>query len=508
MTILPVPTYLVPASALDAFSGAPSGKLTAQLIRSEDDSAFDLLDTFDEDLRQRGMCLPQVGDQLILWTSDGVMITQSDVASPARFVAHLPSGAVREALGCVPALRSLVPLGQGRWSTAHIAVVDEEEKTQARAKFHVLTTETGQGVAIAQLQRLRGYDKAFDQLQNDLVSAGCVPLVDAHPLEALFPDHQPYVAKPELSLAHDATAFETANAIIGAYLPVARRNEQGVIDDIDVEYLHDYRIALRKIRSVTSLFKGVYSEKQTEKLKLRFSNLMAPTGRLRDLDVYLLERDFFFDLLPESLHGGLERMFEMFAAERAEALRKLSKHLKSKSYEAEITKLIHLFDTPKKLHTGPAADEPAHDFASALIWKRYRKICKIAAGIDDQTEDEEVHELRIQCKKLRYLMEFFQPAFPKKEFKSLIKPLKKLQDNLGLFNDYSVQQESLKDFLDGLGAGDHVGNMQLAQSVGALIAVLHQRQLDERQKVVESFTTFNSPETQTTFRDLFHGGEG
>lgn len=63
--------YLVPASALDAFSGAQSGKLTARLMRSEDDSAFDLLDTFDEDLRQRGMCLLQVCAELVLWTSDG-----------------------------------------------------------------------------------------------------------------------------------------------------------------------------------------------------------------------------------------------------------------------------------------------------------------------------------------------------------------------------------------------------------------------------------------------------
>ena len=508
MTILPVPTYLASASALDAFSGAPSGKLTAQLTRNEDYSAFALLDTFDEDLRQRGMCLLQVGAELILWTADGAMLGQSDVGAPARFVADLPSGPVKDALGCVPALRSLVPLGQGRLSSAQLALVDDEEKTQARAKFHVLAAEVGQGVAIAQLQRLRGYDKAFEQLQNDLTLAGALPLTEAHPLKALFPDHQPYVAKPKLDLAEDATAFETANAIIGAYLSVARRNEQGVIDDIDVEYLHDYRIALRKIRSVISLFKGVYSDKQTEKLKKRFSDLMAPTGRLRDLDVYLLERDFFYDLLPETLHGGLDRMFEIFSTERENELQKLSKHLKSKGYETEITKLIHLFDTPKKLHAGPAAEEPAHDFASALIWKRYRKICKIAAGIDDQTEDEDVHELRIQCKKLRYLMEFFQPAFPKNEFKSLIKPLKKLQDNLGLFNDYSVQQESLKDFLSGLKADDHVANMQLAQSVGALIAVLHQRQLTERQKVVESFAAFNSPETQATFRDLFHGGKG
>ncbi|NVO25302.1 CHAD domain-containing protein [Donghicola mangrovi] len=503
-----VPIFLVPAEALTAFAGATTGKLTKHMTRSEEDMPFALLDTFDETLRQSGMCLLQAGGELTLWTADGEVLTQTGVDQPAGFVADLAEGPVKLALACVPELRSLIPLAQGRLQTAQLALLDKEGKTQARARFHILTPDLGHRIAIAQLQGLRGYDKAFAQLQADLLGAGAVPYADRHPLIALLPEHAPYVAKPDLELEADATVFDTANAIIAAYLPVARQNEQGVVDDIDVEFLHDYRIALRKIRSVVSLFKGVYSDKQTERLKQRFSDLMAPTGRLRDLDVYLLERDFFFDLVPQSLHGGLERMFDMFAAERTVAHQKLAKHLKSKGYATEITKLVSLFEAPKRLHRGPDADSQAHDFASALIWKRYRKICKIAEAIDDQTEDEEVHELRIHCKKLRYLMEFFAPAFPAEEFKSLIKPLKKLQDNLGLFNDYSVQQDSLRAFLDGLGTDDHAGNMQLAQSVGALIAVLHQRQLGERQKVVESFQSFNSPETQQTFRDLFHGGEG
>jgi ABC-type methionine transport system ATPase subunit len=59
----------------------------------------------------------------------------------------------------------------------------------------------------------------------------------------------------------------------------------------------------------------------------------------------------------------------------------------------------------------------------------------------------------------------------------------------------------------GLDHGDQAGNLELAQSVGALVAVLHQRQLEERGKVVDSFAHFNSAGTQKTFRDLFHGGK-
>src|SRR5690606_17893965 len=133
----------------------------------------------------------------------------------------------------------------------------------------------------------------------------------------------------------------------------------------------------------------------------------------------------------------------------------------------------------------------------------YRKVCKIAATIRPETEDAHIHELRIHCKKLRYLMEFFTPIFPKAPFDALLKRLKRLQDNLGLFNDYSVQQQSLQTFLQELPSSGGRINMEVAQSVGALIAVLHKRQLEERAKVVKSFTNFNSPTTQLTFSTLF-----
>ncbi|UWQ61960.1 hypothetical protein K3723_14005 [Leisingera caerulea] len=47
--------------------------------------------------------------------------------------------------------------------------------------------------------------------------------------------------------------------------------------------------------------------------------------------------------------------------------------------------------------------------------------------------------------------------------------------------------------------------LEAAQSIGALIVVLHQRQLAERARVVDSFHAFNSMQTQERFRALFHG---
>lgn len=498
--------FLMPTEAVDDLSAAPVGKLTPVLRQEEETASFTLYDTFDQTLRNGRRVLIAIDDRLELWDSDGATLSQPGERS-CTFVADMADGPVKHALSNLPALRSLMAVGTGQLRLSEIALVDDEEKTQARASLRLLSADGAGSVAVAALQGLRGYDKALSKLADRVADCAGVPLREGDLYARLFPTHRPYVAKPDIGISRDEASFDAASDIIAAYLPVARQNETGIIEDIDTEFLHDYRIALRKIRSVLSLFKGVYSEDQTRDLKARFSALMAPTGQLRDLDVYLLDRGGFYDLLPDSLHRGLDRMFDMFAEERQDTHKALSRHLRSKAYDREIDKLAKLFDSRKKLQRGPNADLPAYDFACKLIWKRYRKICKVAAGLDADSADEEVHQLRIHCKKLRYLMEFFGPVFPESDFKKLIKPLKRLQDNLGLFNDSSVQQESLQAFVAGLDHGDQAGNLELAQSVGALVAVLHQRQLEERGKVVDSFAHFNSDGTQQTFRDLFHGGK-
>lgn len=497
---------LVPVEAIDDLCASPVGKLTAVLTQAEETAAFTLYDTFDQSLGRARRVLIEFDDRLELWEPDGATLSQPAEYS-GKFVSEMSDGPVKDALSDLPALRRLMAICTGQMRLSELALMDDEEKTQARAGLCMLYADDGGSAAIATLQGLRGYDKALAQLADRTRTCRGTPLGDGNFHARLLPDQALYVAKPDVGVGKTEKTFDAATDIIAAYIPVARANETGIISDIDTEFLHDYRIALRKIRSVLSLFKGVYDEDQTQQLKARFSALMAPTGRLRDLDVYLLEKGDFYELVPESLHGGLDRMFAMFAEERQETQKSLSSHLCSKSYQAEIGKLARLFDSGKRLKRGPHADLPAYDFACKMIWKRYRKICKIAACINADTEDDEVHELRIHCKKLRYLMEFFGPVFAKSAFKSLIKPLKRLQDNLGLFNDYSVQQDSLRAFLTELETQNRAEGLEIAQSAGALIAVLHQRQLAERAKVVESFARFNSRETQKTFRDLFHGGK-
>lgn len=500
--------FHLPAEAMEALTTVPAGKLAPCLDPPGRPLPFVLLDCFDQSLRRSGRLLIEAGDRLELLTADGRILTQA-ARRKGGFVADLAEGPVKAALADLSPLRALLPLGTGEMRPATLSLVDDEGKTRARALLRLLTGTGGKETVVATLSGLRGYDKALDRLRAHLVACGGLGLAEGGLYRRLFVGHRPYQPKPAIAIGRKDRAIDVASDIIAAHIPVARANEPGIIADLDSEFLHDYRIALRKIRSVLSLFKGVYDPAQTDALKARFAALMAPTGRLRDLDVYLLERHRYEALLPEAMHGGLDRMFALFRQERHAAQAQLADHLRGTAYRAEIADLARLFETRKALRPGPNAARGAHDLACELIWKRYRKICRIAAELGPETPDGDIHALRIHCKKLRYLMEFFAPAFSEGRFAELIKPLKRLQDRLGLFNDFSVQQVSLRAFLAGLDKVPEAERLEIAQSAGALIMVLHQRQLEERDKVAGSFARFNSAKTQRLFRDLFRdGGEG
>lgn len=493
-------TYYMPASRLTDLDGDGAGEFRARIEWEEKAASFSILDCFEHSLRRSRRLLLSIDGQLELLTAEGSILRQA-AQRDLRFVPDMEQGAVKDALAELSPLRALLPIASGEIRTGMLALIDDEGKTCARAVLKRLEPVDGNAVALLAPRGLRGYDQALYSLTALVRSHGAAPLTAGNLYSMIDHTNGHFVTRPSVEIGRDDTAFDAATRLIAAYLSAARANEAGIAEDIDTEFLHDYRIALRKIRSVLSLFRDVYDASQTLELKTRFSALMAPSGPLRDLDVYLLEQQSFYDLVPDAMHGGLDAMFALIRLRRADEHRRLAAHLQTRAYEKEIKALSKLFSKKRKLLPGANASRSSHDLARELIWRRYRKIRRIASGLTADTPDAEVHRLRIECKKLRYLMEFFAPVFPEEPFQELLKPLKRLQDALGLFNDRSVQQHNLQAFVKSL--GDEPRRLEIAQSAGALITVLHQHQIALRDKILDAFARFNSDRTHRTFRVLF-----
>ncbi|MGB3221516.1 MAG: CHAD domain-containing protein [Desulforhopalus sp.] len=502
-------TYFLP-SALNQkklLKKFPSDRQYSLSLEKTEEWQGELLDTFEEKMLSNGKMLFQVEERLICFDLKSGQLIDQVLPETWSFSTDLPEGPVTSMLKEITLLRAFLPVAKLELLLQHGTLLDDERKT--RARLHNLTLSCGgKTVCVGSTQHLRGYDQAHADLCQSLKIIGAALCRDVGQVyDSLKVKREKYTSKPVVTLNPDAPVKESAQTIINAFLKISRRNEKGIIADCDTEFLHDYRVSLRKVRSVLSLFKGVYAPEDTDRLKQDFASLMQKTNSLRDLDVYLLNKKKYFELVPEDTHEGLEILFNYFAEERKKEQKRVSQIIKSKTYLKEIGRLQKLFAEGASLVAGPKGEEKSLAFACKSILKRYDKVCKIARSIDDETEDETVHQLRINCKKLRYLIEFFAPIFPEDEIKSLIKSLKVLQDNLGNFNDYSVQQEFLRQVLNEKMGGFGGAELKVAESVGALTAMLNRLQQKERRQVMKNFALFDSSETRATLVKLFNTEE-
>ena len=140
--------------------------------------------------------------------------------------------------------------------------------------------------------------------------------------------------------------------------------------------------------------------------------------------------------------------------------------------------------------------------ARKVICKRNQKVLEFGENMLITSSDEQLHQLRIAGKKLRYLLEFFNSLFPQTEMKILIKRLKKLQDNLGDYHDLAVHQEMLEEFKESLiikGSEEK----ETILTLEVLITKLNEKQKLLKQDFIETFHIYSAPEIQKIFHDLF-----
>ncbi|MEY8840366.1 CHAD domain-containing protein, partial [Cribrihabitans sp. XS_ASV171] len=157
----------------------------------------------------------------MLFSAGGEVLVQ-DAARAGAFVADMSPGPVRDALSDISPLRALLEIASGTATTQQAALLDDEEKTQARAVIRVLSAE-GAEVTLISVEHMRGYDKAYDALLAMLAAQGARAEKETI-AERLAPEREAYVSKPAVPLGGDQSAHDVAVAIIRAYLSVARRN--------------------------------------------------------------------------------------------------------------------------------------------------------------------------------------------------------------------------------------------------------------------------------------------
>lgn len=469
-------------------------------------TACTFYDTFEWGLWFSGHLLYNDGHEYLLqaftngWPE---AIACTEQGGGRRFWYEFSSKPMRRRLRAYLGLRGLAEVASGIFVTQHCELRNESGKIVCRIEWNCVADEAGKEACFTSCKvlPLRGYEEEALQVASRLAELGTTPS-GAGPISLLLQraGNRPhvYTLKPSFGISFDTPARDAVGRILTTILSIAERNRAGIIADLDTEFLHDYRICLRKARSLLGLVKDVYPAGETERFRNQLGELARVTNRLRDLDVYALTYYNHLENLPAPLHKGLDRIFSTFSAERKREQRRISTHLQHQGGCSPLNGIIAEISNVSEHGDSVAAFQKIGPLIFKGILKRYRKIKAIAGTVTPETSDETLHQLRIECKKLRYLMEFFNELLPPDESQQLQRQLRRLQGALGDFNDSSVQQEFLLGWWH-----KHQAATDSSLAMGGLLTLLHQRRKESRLQIDKMLKEFTDSTTSATFKRLF-----
>jgi CHAD domain-containing protein len=474
------------------------------------------LDTFDWEVFRSGAELTAERRrdrlELRLTTAQEVASCRLDGPSLPAFLGEVPDGRVREALSTAVTVRRLLPVAETRIDAESLAILDGRRKTIVRVVFESRTAVAGGGepevpiVARLRVLPVKGYESDSDSVLRALAGISGVEPDDRGELAVLLAlrGRRPgdYSSKLDIALEPSAPARLAVREILRTLFAIMRANEDGMRRALDPEFLHDFRVSVRRTRTALGQLRRILPQASVDRFRRDFSWLGAATGPCRDLDVYLLKMGDYRRLLPPSVGRELAPL-ENYLRERLEIERaQLVQTLETERYESLLVAWQVFLDGEDGLHDDDSrADWPVRQVATADIRRAWRRALKRGGRIDDSSPGETLHRLRIDCKKLRYLLEFFRRLAPAEEVAAAIGALKKLQDNLGDFNDYVVQQEMLGRLAMEMSARRAAPPATL-MALGRLTARLEDGERDERRKFRKRFRAFASEDALRVFERL------
>ncbi len=453
---------------------------------------------FNQPVRLRSR---QAASSTLRLTKAALVIAESKLKQVPAFGKELDPGVIRDTLEPLLEMRALLPVCTLDVELYHLNIINKDQKIILR----LLIEEYAQITNRVVLQPVKGYDKAAEQLVDlfsalGLCSTDKPVLSAALQLEGRKPND--YSSKLNLNLDPDMRADIAGRYIYSHLLKAIKVNEPGTIADTDSEFLHDFRVAVRRTRAGLSQIKHILPASRSAYFADFFSWLGQITGPTRDLDVYLLNFEHYKSSLPESIREDLDPLYDFLWVKQQQAQKALAKKLRSPKYLSSLSEWEQfLNESSFKEPPEQNAKMTIKELADLRIWKIFTRVLQEGESITHLSPAESLHDLRKSCKKLRYLMEFFQSLYPEEQIKQLIKILKGLQEVLGDFQDYAVQELNLKLFSEEMMAHNTPVNTFLA--MGVLIQDLDAHRCRARKDFASKFEDFKQEHNRSAFKLLF-----
>ena len=313
-------------------------------------------------------------------------------------------------------------------SLAHWQFSDPFDRTGGRELSVIaLGSEGGSAIDRDYLTGLLGDRLGCKEIERSILEEGLSALDLPLPGAAI---------PPEFRIEATDSVCSAGRKTLQGQLYKLKANLPGALLDLDPEYLHDARVAIRRLRFALKLYAGLFPEGEADRIREGLASAGRKLGEIRDLDVLLSRLPAQLGLI-ESSKPFQDHLVGYFVGKRARLLSGLRESLATPVFEGLITAAIPQGDAVKE---GEEATITA--FAESRIKKTQKRLSLWADRPASGFSASDLHALRILCKKLRYTLEFFLSLGGDQIGRS-VKDCIELQDALGAYHDAMVAVGSL-----------------------------------------------------------------
>lgn len=237
-------------------------------------------------------------------------------------------------------------------------------------------------------------------------------------------------------LLHAATPT-AVRRIACRFLAEARRARKRLEAKNDDEALHDFRVALRRLRSTLQIYRPMVDARMVpRKWRRRLKRLARTTGAARDAEVglaWLLRRR---EYMTEAERAACNGLVVDWKVRRDEAYAEVRRTV-HKEFAPLAARLSEAFAA----RTGRATTPPLAPTVATLLREQIAVLAAELRGVASITDAGTIHAARVEAKRLRYLLEPLVAEVP--NGKALLKSLKKFQNDFGELCDRQMLREEL-----------------------------------------------------------------
>lgn len=252
----------------------------------------------------------------------------------------------------------------------------------------------------------------------------------------------PLVKAQPAALDGGMSTIVAFRAVALACLSHLQGNEQGVRESDAPEFIHQARVAIRRLRSAIRVWRPLLPADFVARFDPRWRALASTLGEARNWDVFLSETlPPLSDAFPaHPATGTLSRQAQRHSTRSRKTARAA---LKSTDY----SRLLLEF-TAATLALPESETPPLKAFTRNCLKKRAKRVAALSTDARNAGATAR-HRLRVALKRLRYALEFFAPLFPGHRLQSYHLATTRLQDLLGRMNDLEVASQLTSAALPG-----------------------------------------------------------